>query len=55
MRMLRRRAGLSGLQLAEKLGVRWNTVYRWERGERTIPEPVARLTRLLLRDTVARR
>jgi len=50
LRALRRRADLSGPQFANQLGVHPNTVYRWERGERGIPEPVARLARRILED-----
>lgn len=31
--MARRAAGLTQRQLAECLGIHWNTVARWERGE----------------------
>jgi DNA-binding transcriptional regulator YiaG len=35
--------GLSQSELAERLGVHVRTIGKWERGERGIPEPVARL------------
>ena len=47
LRRLRRRLGLTQVQLAERLGVTSTSVARWERGERAISEPVARLVRLL--------
>jgi DNA-binding transcriptional regulator YiaG len=40
--------------LADRLGVTSTTVARWERGERTISEPVARLVRFLA-DTAPKR
>jgi transcriptional regulator with XRE-family HTH domain len=36
-------------ELAQELGVAWNTVARYERDEIGIPEPVARLVMLLQR------
>jgi transcriptional regulator with XRE-family HTH domain len=48
LRELRMRAGLTQAALADKIGVAPNSVARWERNERTIAEPVARLIRLTL-------
>lgn len=48
LRSLRKRAGLSQAALAARLGVAPNTVARWERGERAISEPIARLVILTL-------
>ena len=48
LRRLRMRAGLTQAALAAKLGVAANSVARWERNERTIAEPMARLIRLTL-------
>lgn len=47
-RRLRRRLGLTQVELAARLGVAGNTVWRWEAGQRQIPEPVARLLILLM-------
>ena len=47
LRRLRRRLGLTQLQLAERLGTRANTVYRWEAGLVGIGEVQARLLRFL--------
>ena len=38
---------LTQAELAAQLGVHWSTVARWEQGVRAIPEPVARLVKLL--------
>jgi transcriptional regulator with XRE-family HTH domain len=43
LRRLRTRAGLTQAALAAKLGVAANSVARWERNERAIAEPMARL------------
>lgn len=48
LRTLRAMAGWSQAGLAERLGIHKNTVARYERGELVIPEPVARLTALLV-------
>ena len=48
LRRLRRKAGLTQAALGERLGVHTNSVARYERDEVGIPEPVARLARLLL-------
>jgi DNA-binding XRE family transcriptional regulator len=53
LRRLRRHLGLSQAKLAERLGVAANTVARWERNERAISEPVARLVRMLAGTTSA--
>ena len=44
---IRERLGLTQAQLAERLGVHWNSVARWERNEMSIRETAARLVRLL--------
>lgn len=43
----RTRLGLTQLELAAKLGVTANSVARWERGERGISEPIAKLVQML--------
>ena len=48
LRELRLRAGLSQDKLARMLGVKSSTISRWERGNRTIPVPVAIAVRYLL-------
>jgi transcriptional regulator with XRE-family HTH domain len=47
LRGLRKRLGLTQVELAKKVGVASNTVARWERGELGISEPVSRLLALL--------
>jgi transcriptional regulator with XRE-family HTH domain len=47
LRQKRTQLGLTQAQLAKKLGVTVTAVARWERGERKIFEPVARLLILL--------
>ncbi len=47
LRRIRKRLGLTQAALAKRLGVRPNTVARWERNELPIREPIAKLIRLL--------
>ncbi len=47
LRRIRRQLKLTQAQLAEEIGVTATSVARWEREERAISEPVARLVRLL--------
>lgn len=47
LKQKRAQLGLTQVQLAARLGVSANAVARWERGERRISEPVARLLTLL--------
>jgi transcriptional regulator with XRE-family HTH domain len=44
---IRKRLGLTQKQLAEKIGVRSNTIARWERGEVKISEPVSKLIHMI--------
>ena len=55
--MKRRRAVLRWTQarLAEAMGVTWNTVARWETGQRRIPEMAIKLLAYLERDRDLRR
>lgn len=46
-RILRKQLGLTQVQLSDALGVRANTIARWERGELRIGEPAARLLKVL--------
>ena len=55
LRRLRMRAGLTQKALAAKLGVAPNSVARWERNERTIAAPMARLILMTLEPAKAKR
>lgn len=55
LRRLRCKRKLTQLQFAERLGVRSNTVARWERGELRLTERTVRLVRLLFGDVGGRR
>jgi DNA-binding transcriptional regulator YiaG len=46
----RDRLGLTQSELAERLGVTWNTVARWETDQRRIPELAVRLLDCLQRE-----
>ncbi len=48
LRRRRQRLGLTQKQMADRVGVHWNSLARMERGEMTISEPVARLVRFLV-------
>ena len=50
LRTIRTRLGLTQEELGKRLGVRKNTVWRWETGMRHIPEPVARLMPYLAKE-----
>lgn len=45
---IRKKLKWTQAQLAESVGVTWNSVARWERGELGISEPAARLIRRIL-------
>jgi transcriptional regulator with XRE-family HTH domain len=49
LQRIREALGMTQAELADELGVHRVTVARWETGDRTIPEPVARLI-LRIRD-----
>jgi len=55
VRRLRRRLGLTQVQLAELVGVSGNSVARWERDELGVRESAARLMRLLVQQRPRRR
>ena len=55
LKRIRTALGLSQAAFADRVGVRRETVARWETGTRAIPEPVARLATRLLDDSKARR
>jgi len=44
---IRGRLKWTQVQLADAVGVASNTIARWERGEMAIPEPAARLIKVL--------
>lgn len=48
LRTIRKQLGLSLMQFAPQLGIHWNTLARFERGEINISGPVEKLSRLLL-------
>jgi len=50
LRTIRMRLGLTQEELGQRLGVRKNTVWRWETEIRHIPEPVARLMLYLAKE-----
>jgi DNA-binding transcriptional regulator YiaG len=50
MRALRQALGLSRAKLAAEIGVHWNTINKWERGDNPIPEPIARLLRKIVEE-----
>jgi len=50
LRTIRTKLGLTQEELGQRLGVRKNTVWRWETGMRHIPEPVARLLPYLAKE-----
>ena len=55
LRRLRRRLGLTQVQLAARVGVTENTLARWERGTVGIGEVAARLVKLLAAQHSTRR
>jgi transcriptional regulator with XRE-family HTH domain len=50
LRTIRTRLRLTQEELGKRLGVRKNTVWRWETEMRHIPEPVARLVPYLAKE-----
>jgi len=49
LKRMRKRLGLTQAALAKQLGVKTNTVARWEQGARGIAEPMARFIQLLVK------
>jgi len=47
LKRIRKRLGLKQTELADKIGVHWNSVARWERDEVPIRESMARLIRTI--------
>ena len=47
LKRIRKRLGLTQVELAAKIGVYWNTVARWERDEVPIRESMALLIRTI--------
>jgi transcriptional regulator with XRE-family HTH domain len=50
LKEIRTSLGFTQEELGKRLGVRKNTVWRWEKEERRIPETVARLMQYLAKD-----
>ena len=50
LRAARSRLKLTQEELAKRLGVQKNTVWRWENEQRRIPEPVAKLLEFLRKE-----
>ena len=55
LRTIRTRLRLTQEELGTRLGVRKNTVWRWETEMRHIPEPVARLVPYLAKEVKTER
>jgi DNA-binding transcriptional regulator YiaG len=55
VRRLRKRLGLTQVELADMVGVSSNSLARWERGELGIRESAARLMKLLAKQPPKRR
>jgi transcriptional regulator with XRE-family HTH domain len=53
LKEVRTQLGLTQEELGERLGVRNNTVWRWEHEQRGIPETVARLVQYLAKEVRA--
>ena len=53
LRAARSRLKLTQEELAKRLGVQKNTVWRWEKEQRHIPEPVAKLLEFLRKEEQA--
>jgi DNA-binding transcriptional regulator YiaG len=54
LKQLRAALGFSQVELAERLGVTWNTVARWETEQRRIPVMAMRLLEFIARDAGVR-
>lgn len=53
LKEVRLRLGLTQEELGDRLGVRKNTVWRWEKEQRRVPETVARLVQYLAKEVRA--
>ena len=53
LRAARSRLKLTQEELAKRLGVQKNTVWRWEKEQRHIPEPVVKLLEFLRKEEQA--
>jgi transcriptional regulator with XRE-family HTH domain len=53
LRKVRTQLELTQEELGERLGVRKNTVWRWENEQRRVPETVARLVQYLAKEVRA--
>jgi transcriptional regulator with XRE-family HTH domain len=53
LKVIRTGLGLTQEELGQRLGVRKNTIWRWENEQRRIPEPVARLVQHVAKEVRA--
>lgn len=53
LQAIRTRLGLTQEERGDKLGVRKNTVWRWEHGQRGIPESIVKLINFIRKEEKA--